>query len=319
MVTPCTLAASTRRRPPLSSGTSRSAVVRSCRSASPLARKAPSWTPQSLPPVVPAPELATCDRLRGRGRPGAAGPRRREGRGRCRRRRPAPALPALGARRRAAAERGRPGRSRVACAAASSAFTSAIAGGDALAVARDRHRAIAGGARHRPAGDGEAKACAGAAATAVAAASATVEARSAVGAAAGAAAAIRSGAGASTLRDSRHLGEAEVHQPRHLGVARGAGLAAHHRDDHPLVAALRRGDEVEARRPGVAGLDAVGARIGVEQPAVGVLHGGDAGRGRVAAEDVVILREIVDQPPAERSPCRAPSTCARRGSGRWRS
>ena len=40
-----------RRRPPFSSGMSRSAMVSRCRSASPLLRKAPSCTPQAAPPV----------------------------------------------------------------------------------------------------------------------------------------------------------------------------------------------------------------------------------------------------------------------------
>ncbi len=101
-------------------------------------------------------------------------------------------------------------------------------------------------------------------------------------------------------RPVRRLAEAPVEQLRHLGIAVGRGPAAEYRRDDPLVAALGRGDEVEARRVGIAGLDPVGALIGVEEAPVGGIDLGDPRIGRAAREDVVVLGVVVEEMPPER-------------------
>ena len=66
-----------------------------------------------------------------------------------------------------------------------------------------------------------------------------------------------------------------------------------------LVAAAGRGGQVEPGRRSVAGFDPVGTFIGVKKSRVGVRDFGDSGVGGPAREDIVILREVVEQMPPQ--------------------
>ena len=70
---------------------------------------------------------------------------------------------------------------------------------------------------------------------------------------------------AATVRLRRGLFEIFGKQVAHDGVARPAAAASHHDADQMAVAAAHRGHEIEARRTGVAGLDAVDALDAAEQ------------------------------------------------------
>ena len=62
---------------------------------------------------------------------------------------------------------------------------------------------------------------------------------------------------------------------------------------------MRAGRQVRPRSAGIAGLDAVRALIGRQEPAVGAGHRLDADIGGGAREQVVILRVVVEQVPPQ--------------------
>ena len=70
---------------------------------------------------------------------------------------------------------------------------------------------------------------------------------------------------AATVRRGRGLVHVLGQQVAHDGVARSAAVATHHDADQMSVAAAYRGDQVEARGAGVAGLDAIDALDAAEQ------------------------------------------------------
>ena len=103
---------------------------------------------------------------------------------------------------------------------------------------------------------------------------------------------------AATVRRGRGLVHVLGQQVAHDGVARSAAVAAHHDADQMPIAAAYRGDQVEARGAGVAGLDSIDALDAAEQ--VIVVADGLAvvveGLGR---EVVVIARKTVLDRAAE--------------------
>ena len=93
--------------------------------------------------------------------------------------------------------------------------------------------------------------------------------------------------------------KAEIQQFCHLCVARVRGPPPKHGGDDAFAIALGRGDQVKPRGAGVAGFDAIGAFVGGQQFAIGIVDSAHARIGLAAGKQVVILREIVKQLAAQ--------------------
>ena len=91
-----------------------------------------------------------------------------------------------------------------------------------------------------------------------------------------------------------------------MRVAAAGAAAAEHDGDEVAIAAVHRGDEVEAGRADVAGLDAVDAFDAPEQ-AIVVADRLAAEGERAGREILVIAREAFLDGAPERSTDRAPS------------
>ena len=75
-------------------------------------------------------------------------------------------------------------------------------------------------------------------------------------------------------------GEFGVHQMHHFQVAPHGGAPAHHNADQMHAVAHHRGGEIESAGAGIAGLDAVGARIAADQIVMGGIIGALVGEAR---------------------------------------
>ena len=106
-------------------------------------------------------------------------------------------------------------------------------------------------------------------------------------------------------KDSGVRRKAALEHLRRPAGARHRGRRAEHDGDQPPVAAARRGDDVESGGADEAGLHAVGARIGVDQP-VGVAHDALAEPDRADVPVGVVFREFADQRRAPGSRGRGP-------------
>ena len=100
-------------------------------------------------------------------------------------------------------------------------------------------------------------------------------------------------------RIGRRLGKAQIQQFRHLAVALRDRRAAKDRGNDPHATPFRRGGQVETGGVGKAGLDPVSTLVSLKETAVGVQHVGKARIGLAPRENVVVLRKIVEQPPAK--------------------
>ncbi len=84
-----------------------------------------------------------------------------------------------------------------------------------------------------------------------------------------------------------------------MTVARPGGLAAEHHGDQAPAVAHRRGGEVVARGPGVAGLEAVGSGVALQQLVV-VAVGAALVAEALGRKVLVVLREVADQRAGQR-------------------
>ncbi len=95
-----------------------------------------------------------------------------------------------------------------------------------------------------------------------------------------------------------HAVEPGVQQRRHVAVPLAAVRRAHHHPDQPDIAPHRRGDQIAAGRIDVAGLQPIGARIGLQHAVVVRDDPAVEDEGR-DGEVPILARIILDQVPRQ--------------------